>query len=181
MKTAVFIDGAYLSSVLKMFGSPRIRYEKLLNWIVPQERLFRAYHYDCLPYQSANPTEEERDFVSGKQRFFNSLSAIPRFKVQLGRLVYRGTDEKGCPVFSQKGVDLRMGLDIANLTSRSMVQCIALVTGDSDFIPAVEMAQSQALITQLIHGPQNTYHSELWNLVDERMEITEGVLSKLQY
>lgn len=109
MKTAVFIDGAYLSSVLKMFGSPRIRYEKLLNWIVPQERLFRAYYYDCLPYQSANPTEEERDFVSGKQRFFNSLSAIPRFKVQLGRLVYRGTDEKGCPVFSQKGVSRDCG------------------------------------------------------------------------
>ena len=88
MKTAVFIDGAYLSSVLKMFGSPRIRYEKLLNWIVPQERLFRAYYYDCLPYQSANPTEEERDFVSGKQRFL-TFESIPTVKYT-GRLVYGG-------------------------------------------------------------------------------------------
>ncbi len=179
MITAIFIDGAYLTRILKSFGSPKVRYEAILDWIVPREKLFRTYYYDCLPYQSPKPTEEERDLVSGKQRFFNRLSSIPRFKVKLGRLVYRGTDDAGYPIFAQKGVDLLMGLEIANLASRERVQCMTLLTGDSDFIPAVELIQSQAIIAKLIHGPTGTYHRGLWNAVDERKEITEDLLADL--
>lgn len=179
MITAIFIDGAYLTRVLQSFGSPRVRYEAILDWIVPRGKLFRAYYYDCLPYQSPEPSEEERDLVSGKQGFFNRLSSIPRFKVKLGRLVYRGTDDKGYPIFAQKGVDLLMGLEIANLASREKVQCMALLTGDSDFIPAVDLIQNQAIIAKLIHGPTGTYHRGLWNAVDERQEISEEILAEL--
>ena len=57
------------------------------------------------------------------------------------------SDDAGYPIFAQKGVDLLMGLEIANLASRERVQCMTLLTGDSDFIPAVELIQSQAIFT----------------------------------
>ena len=51
-----------------------------------------------------------------------SLMKAPR-PVQPGDLV---------PNVSQEGVDLRIGLDIARLALREMVQAIVVVTGDSD-------------------------------------------------
>lgn len=59
------------------------------------------------------------------------------------------------PNISQKGVDLRIGLDIARLALRSMVELIVVVTGDSDLIPAFKFARREGLRVYLLtlgHG-----------------------------
>ena len=43
------------------------------------------------------------------------------------------------PNIQQKGVDMRLGLDIAALTLKAHVGAIVLVAGDSDFVPAIEI------------------------------------------
>lgn len=45
----------------------------------------------------------------------------------------------------QKGVDMRIGLDIASLASRRLVDQIVLVAGDSDFIPAAKYARREGV------------------------------------
>ncbi|MEP7224437.1 MAG: NYN domain-containing protein [Actinomycetota bacterium] len=45
----------------------------------------------------------------------------------------------------QKGVDLRIGLDVALLSLRRIVDTIVLATGDSDFIPALKFARREGL------------------------------------
>jgi len=180
MSAAVFIDGAYLSKVLKKhFGSPRVDHHSLVAWACGDEQLFRAYYYDCLPYQSARPTDEERQRVSDKQKFFLALERGQRFTVRQGRLEYRGTDDRGSPVFTQKRVDLKLGLDVASLVATGRVAMVVLIAGDSDFIPVVEFAKQQGVIVRLIHGPSATYHTDLWTAVDERKEITEEVLQDM--
>jgi uncharacterized protein (TIGR00288 family) len=47
------------------------------------------------------------------------------------------------PEIRQKGVDMRIGLDIASLTLKHHVQTIVLVTADSDFIPAMKFARRE--------------------------------------
>ena len=42
---------------------------------------------------------------------------------------------------SQKGVDMRVGLDIASLSSQMLVNQIIMVSGDSDFVPAAKYAR----------------------------------------
>jgi len=49
------------------------------------------------------------------------------------------------PNISQKGVDLRIGLDIARLSLRQLVSTIVVVTGDSDLIPAFKFARREGL------------------------------------
>ena len=39
----------------------------------------------------------------------------------------------------QKGVDIRLGLDVASLAYKRLVTRIILVTGDSDFVPAAKV------------------------------------------
>src|SRR5690606_8909702 len=43
----------------------------------------------------------------------------------------------------QKGVDMRIGLDIAALTLKRFVGTIVLVSGDSDFVPAAKLARRE--------------------------------------
>jgi uncharacterized LabA/DUF88 family protein len=46
---------------------------------------------------------------------------------------------------SQKGVDMRIGLDMARLALREMVRTIIVVTGDSDFIPAFKFVRREGV------------------------------------
>ncbi|MDI6869760.1 MAG: NYN domain-containing protein [Bacillota bacterium] len=173
------MTSAVLSKMLKAFGAPRIDYHKLVQWACAGDALFRAYYYDCLPHQSADPTKEESERVSKAQRFFSALQDGPRFTVRLGRLEYRGTDDRGSPLFVQKRVDLQLGLDIASVVAKDRVATIAIVSGDSDLIPAVQFADEAAVIVRLVHGPERTYHRELWKLADERQELTAAVCQSL--
>jgi uncharacterized LabA/DUF88 family protein len=47
------------------------------------------------------------------------------------------------PQIQQKGVDMRIGLDIAALTLKKHAQIVVLVSGDSDFIPAMKFARRE--------------------------------------
>ncbi len=45
----------------------------------------------------------------------------------------------------QKGVDMKIGLDIATLTHKKLVDRIVLIAGDSDFVPASKMARREGI------------------------------------
>jgi uncharacterized LabA/DUF88 family protein len=70
-----------------------------------------------------------------------SLNKAGKFDASSGTLSLQLDDLK--PVIRQKGVDMRIGLDIAALTLKKHVQIIALVTADSDFVPAIKFARRE--------------------------------------
>lgn len=45
----------------------------------------------------------------------------------------------------QKGVDMRIGLDIASLANKKLVDQIVLIAGDSDFVPAAKHARREGI------------------------------------
>jgi uncharacterized LabA/DUF88 family protein len=45
----------------------------------------------------------------------------------------------------QKGVDMRIGLDIASLAFKRQVDQIVLIAGDSDFVPAAKLARREGI------------------------------------
>jgi uncharacterized LabA/DUF88 family protein len=69
----------------------------------------------------------------------------------------------------QKGVDMRIGLDIASMTLKRQVDTIILVTGDSDFVPAAKLARREGV--EFLLDP-------MWQRVnDELSEHVDGVAS----
>ncbi len=157
-----------------------IDHEKLARWACRGEDLFRAYYYDCLPYQSRTPTPDERLMMSRKQSFFKYLNRLQRFEVREGRLELRGVDNRGSRIFQQKRVDLQIGLDIATLVFRDRIDTICIMSGDSDLIPVVDLAKNNGIIARLVHGPALTYHRDLWDRADERFEITQAVIDSVK-
>lgn len=49
----------------------------------------------------------------------------------------------------QKGVDMKIGLDIATLALKKLVQKIVLISGDIDFVPAAKLARVEGIIFTL--------------------------------
>lgn len=181
-KMAIFIDGGYINHLFKdnfVSENCSIDYEKFIKWISDTSTILRAYYYDCLPYKPSNSTRRERERFSKKQKFFFSLEKIPRFCVRQGKLAYRGNDDNGHPIFTQKRVDLLLGMDLGSIVSTRKVDEVAIVAGDSDFIPVVEFAKKEGAIVWLIHGPFGTYHKDLWIATDERKEITQEIVNNV--
>lgn len=48
-------------------------------------------------------------------------------------------------VAQQKGVDMRIGIDIASLAYKKQVNQIILISGDSDFVPAAKLARREGI------------------------------------
>lgn len=48
-------------------------------------------------------------------------------------------------IIRQKGVDMKIGMDIASLSYKKQVEQIVLVAGDSDFVPAAKLARREGL------------------------------------
>lgn len=55
------------------------------------------------------------------------------------------TDTDFSPALTQKGVDMRIGLDIASITLKRQANIIILVSGDSDFVPAAKLARREGV------------------------------------
>ena len=139
--------------------------------------ILRTYYYDCPPFRSQPPTQEEQQRASARRRFFDALAYNPRFEVRLGRLQLAGHRRDGSPIFRQKQVDLLLGLDLALLSGKGRITHVALVAGDGDFLPAVEVAKREGVTVWLFHGPSagadgnSTYSSALYREADGRAEM----------
>lgn len=154
-------------------------------------QLHRIYYYDSQPYLHS----EEKPLNGGKVEFanqpiatrskqlFEKLSRLPFFALRLGELSFSGWEVKQKvlnkansdvvqikhddlkPQITQKGVDMRIGMDIAALTLKRQAQIIVLITGDSDFIPAMKFARREG--AQLFLAPlRHRIRSELYEHSD---------------
>lgn len=63
-----------------------------------------------------------------------------------GRLTVEDLEQKHFALnLQQKGVDMRIGLDIASLAYKHQVDKIVLIAGDSDFVPAAKLARREGI------------------------------------
>ena len=45
----------------------------------------------------------------------------------------------------QKGIDMKIGVDIASLALKRLVDTIILIAGDADFVPAAKLARREGI------------------------------------
>lgn len=166
-RAAVFIDGAYLTKILDVdFGKPKIDLAKFSDILCGNNERLRTYYYNCMPYQSCPSTEEERRRFASMDKFVYTLRKLPRFEVKLGRLGCVGGE------FIQKRVDIALAVDLVRLSCGRMIGKGVVVTGDSDFVPAIEAAKEAGVLVMLYYSP-SSIHDELLSAVDESTNGSE--------
>ncbi|MBQ9521779.1 MAG: NYN domain-containing protein [Oscillospiraceae bacterium] len=176
VRTAIFIDEGYWMKVLDGFGRPKIDYSKFSTFLARGESILRVYYYTALPYRGKIPTKEEQTRYEKKQGFLNSLSRLDFYEVRCGKLK-RMFDENGKSVFQQKRVDTLMTCDLLRLTYKARMDRAVIVTGDSDFIPAIQITKDEGVQIELVYGGDKYLPSnDLLLLADTRRELTQDDL-----
>jgi uncharacterized LabA/DUF88 family protein len=183
LRTAVFIDGAHLSKTLRnAYGSAPVAYDKLATIVAGDSELMRTYYYDALPYLPEQPTEEELHRYGQRERFFRALRSLSRFVVREGRVARCWDPERRAYVYRQKRVDLSLCADLVRLASKGRIDVAVLVTGDSDFVPAVEMAKEEGVQVRLLHSPDpRETHRDLLAAVDERIVLDAEMIAAAHF
>ncbi len=175
-RAAVFIDGGYFSKVLKYaFNEPQLDYEKFSDAICEGDERLRTYYFDCMPYQSNPPTEEERERYARMDRFIYNIKRLRRFEVRLGKLIYIPALQD----YVQKRVDVLLSVDLVRMSWAHQITRAVLVTGDSDFVPAIAAAKDAGVLTVIYYSthPRVRALDELLYACDERREITQDFIN----
>lgn len=75
-----------------------------------------------------------------------TLSADEQVALRQAHDLWAGLDVSAVALgLRQKGVDMRIGIDIAALALKKQVDTIVLVAGDSDFVPAAKLARREGI------------------------------------
>ena len=173
-KIVVMLDGGHLRVHAKRAG--KIYDPDYIEKIgracaLTDETIHRVMYYDCAPFNGTAtlPVSGQTITFAGSDAWLKVLSYKDLFSVRLGVLKFRGyvmnnnripytpgqplTDNDFHPEFEQKGVDMRIGMDMANLCSNRSVELIALATNDTDCIPAMKHARISGLQVALVTVP----------------------------
>jgi uncharacterized LabA/DUF88 family protein len=184
MRIAVLIDGGHLrvlaAKAKQNYSADFI--EKIgLSVVLTDERLLRVMYYDCAPYSGTvkSPVSGKSREFKGDDTLLRQVASRDQFAVRRGILKFRGWKPKNVPIppsvltdsdfgpdFEQKGVDMRIGLDVAHFCTTRAVERIVMITNDTDFVPAMKYARIAGL--QIVVGsfPQSRVASELLEHAD---------------
>lgn len=179
MIVSVLIDGGHLRVLAK---KAKLKYDPDLIEAIAHsclhegEELLRILYYDCAPFSGTVrlPVSGEPHEFKGDDSWLKALASKDYFATRCGVLKFRGfkpkkiplaatplQDEDFKPDFEQKGVDMRIGLDIANHAALKSVDRIILITGDTDCIPAMKHARINGIQIALITFENHRIASEL--------------------
>lgn len=122
-----------------------------------------VYH----PLTKRNVDLEKSDTYAWSLTFLDELKKRRKFALRLGELSSQAyynlrpevtkkllagvrtleslTEQDFVFVAQQKGVDMRIGIDIASLAYKKQVDQIILISGDSDFVPAAKLARREGV------------------------------------
>ena len=143
-KCSLFIDAGYLlaSAASRMTGTSlrsgvHVKYQTLVRGLIQQAeeatglKVLRVYWYDSA-----------KDGVP--DRIQERIGELPKVKLRLGRFGYDG---------QQKGVDLRLGLDMVTHARNNAAEVFLLVSGDDDLTEAVEDVQIHGVSVAVLAVP----------------------------
>ena len=150
--------------------------------------LYRIFYYDCLPFEKKihNPISKKCiNFAHTEEAIcrnviIDQMKKKRKVALRLGTLkeskqwIFYGkiTDKLLKKEISiddlqendiyydlhQKGIDMKIGVDIASLSLKHLVDKIVLIAGDSDFVPAAKLARREGI--DFVLDAMHTEHIE---------------------
>ncbi|WP_208371223.1 NYN domain-containing protein [Helicobacter pylori] len=99
--------------------------------------LYRIFFYTAKPLDSHSKKKDILNFLS-------TLECLNHTALRLGKLVKRGDVEV------QKQVDMLLGIDMLEISLKHFVEKVVLIGYDSDMSPALKLARTNGIQTEII-------------------------------
>jgi len=168
---------------------------EIAEWHAKDSELYRIFFYDCFSLSGVviNPISKAAIDFSASQsskfrtQLYEELRACRKVALRMGTLKDGrrwSLDERATKAIldgtktlatltpsdvkyeiTQKGVDMRIGLDIASLTFKKQVKRIVLVSGDHDFVPAAKLARREG-VDFILDSMQRKVRGDLFEHID---------------
>lgn len=170
-------------------------YTMAMKHVGNNNTLYRIFYYDCLPLDKKvhNPISKKlvdyslTDEYKFRMDLLETLKRKRKVALRVGTLkdnhnwqIYPGRvkellsgkkkleDLKDSEIYldvQQKGIDMKIGVDIATLALKKFVDTIVLFSGDSDFVPAAKLARREG-IDFILDPMQANVEPQLFEHVD---------------
>lgn len=172
MRTVVFVDAGFIKAETSRDDGldPRVDARRFVNGVeglVGPVDAFRwyegAYGVDHYAYE-------------GQQSYFGALARIPKVELVLGMLLSRPGG-----VFVQKGVDVRLALDMVALARDDVYDVAVLAAGDADFVPAAADVRALGKRVVVLARDGERVAAELVGTVDGFVEAGPEVVARPAY
>ncbi|EHH0537390.1 NYN domain-containing protein [Campylobacter lari] len=146
--------------------------DKSLNLGKTDTFKFRTSLLDCLrqqPYFAVRLGEIDENSFQWKIKDYKKFKQLLQKEIKIDSL----TEDDFVLDIRQKGVDMKIGLDIATLSIKKQIEKTILITADSDFIPAIKHARKEGVIVQL--DPMRVPNSQIKKGLLEHIDILSSV------
>jgi uncharacterized LabA/DUF88 family protein len=163
--------------------------------LAESREFYRLFFYDCAPLEKRMHTplgKRSVDFAKSPEAIFRrelhrEILKQRKVALRLGRLNetsrWRLTEAATARLIAeparfvpcddnfeidtkQKGVDMRLGLDVASLAFKGQVDQIVIVAADADFVPAAKLARREGIDVILDRMGDNRAAADLLEHVD---------------
>ncbi len=159
----VYIDGGNLYYNLKenTYGSMNFNFKKFVKSFVGDRKL-EGVRYYIGQIKPKDGDKQSQSLHKHQQMLFEKLK-------KAGFYIVRGHIRQIGKIFTEKGVDVRIGIDLVEGAYEDRYDRAILISSDGDLAPAVEMVTRKGKKIEIVgfeHKPSyaliqktNTYHS----------------------
>lgn len=179
-----------------------IFYSLCYNHLEEGDYLYKILYYDCVPLEtkthqpiSGLPIDfKYTETAIFRNQFFKEISRKRKVALRLGYLKESNSwiikpdttrmlinnelkvedlrDDDFFYDVTQKGTDIKIGIDIKSLATKRLVDKVILISGDGDFLPAAKLARREGI--DFVLDP-------MWNHIDEDLyEHIDGLKTTIK-
>lgn len=135
-RVVIYIDGGNTYRKLKEFGFPeegkRFDFKALSDHLLG-ERILVSKRYYVGQVRNTDNTDKSEELVRKQQQFLETLRSA-NFDVKLGKIMYDAGRIR------EKGVDVKLAIDVVIGASDDLYDTAIIVSSDTDLIPAIKYA-----------------------------------------
>ena len=163
-RVCIFIDGSNLYYQQKETETKaKIDYHQFsLALTGANRKLIRTYYYVCPP---SNP---QLDSYNDQQKFLLYLQNTPYLQLQFGNLEQRGDTSV------EKGIDVRIAIDMVSLAYNNAYDTAILISNDADLVPAAAKVKDLGKHVEYAYLSRKTMQLVEW--CDKVIEIDKKIL-----
>lgn len=173
----MYIDGSNLYHKLKEIDIKNIiyfQYGNLAGWLAGENRLVIAKRYYVGAVRARERDKKPIKMQENQVRLFNHLGSKSE-----GYSIQRGYLMKNDGVFHEKGVDVKIAVDLLVGAYENMYDTAILISSDTDLIPAIQKVRQLKKDVEYIGFSHKPSYGLIKNATETRL-LTKNDVQKFE-